>query len=410
MPSENSTAEVYYICTTFPRLSETFVEREVRHLAQALPLRVLSLWGGGEAKDLPVQKISFWALFRLIGLIPLWLIRNPRGLLTILQAFFLRFPRSFLNLQETLLGMGMGILLAEQVRRERPAWVHGIWATAPTTTAWVLHHLTGIPFSFGAHAYDLFQDGGDCLLPEKIKSARWIRTSTQAAAEELQKHGARAEQIILIRRGLQDLPPKQAPRPAGETLQLLSIGRLVAKKGYPEFLELCATLRDRGIAFQATVIGDGPLREEILRTIQELQLTSHIHLTGALPRFEVEPFFHRSDLFVFTGVISKDGDRDGLPNVVPEALAHGLPVLVRPAPGVLEAITDGETGVVFTSDDPTQWADQLLEVWNDHPKRLQLSETGRRWVEENFLSRNNTSQLAEKIISSQTALPKNLPR
>tara|TARA_R100000027_G_scaffold18279_2_gene13170 strand:- start:35322 stop:36554 length:1233 start_codon:yes stop_codon:yes gene_type:complete len=406
MQSRNPSGKVLYLCTTFPRLSETFVEREVRHLIHSVRLQPISLWKGGEAQDIPVQKMPIAGLFSLFWRIPRWLIRNPAGLFRILESVIRRFPRSFLNLQETLLGTGMGIVLADQVYDSPPKWIHCIWATAPATTAWTIHHLTGAPYSFGAHAYDLFQDGGDCLLREKIASAAWIRTSTQAAAEELVRRGAPAEKVCLIRRGLQQLPTPTHPRKEGTTLRLLSIGRLVAKKGYPEFLRLCAALRERGIVFQATIIGDGPLREEIENTLHELHLTDQVQLTGALPREEVEPFFGQSDLFVFTGVISKDGDRDGLPNVVPEALAHGLPVLVRPAPGVLEAITDGETGVVFEGDDPSQWADSLLAVWNDYPKRLQLSKNGRRWVEDHFLSRDNTQQLAEKILSSQTVLPR----
>ncbi|MBC2603309.1 glycosyltransferase involved in cell wall biosynthesis [Puniceicoccus vermicola] len=398
--------EVLYLCTTFPRLSETFVEREVRHLHKTLPLRIVSIWKGGEAPDLPVQKIPLLALLTLFGRIPFWLLRKPSGLLSLLQLFFHRFPRSFLNLEETLLGMGMGMILADQVRKNRPAWIHAIWATAPTTAALTLHKLTGVSFSFGAHAYDLFQDGGDCLLREKIRAASWIRTSTLASKQELIARGATPDKIVLIRRGLQELPDRQTPRPATGKVRLLSIGRLVAKKGYSEFIELCDELRKRGVPFNAIIIGDGPLREELQRKIVERQLGSFIQLTGALPRPEVEPYFQNSDLFVFTGVVSKDGDRDGLPNVVPEALAHGLPVMVRPALGVLEAITHEETGVVFEEETPSDWADQLLEVWEDHPKRVKLSETGRRWVEENFLSQNNTSLLAEKILSSQSPPPK----
>ncbi len=403
-PSEKSPAgTILYICTTFPRLSETFVEREVRHLNQKLPLQVVSLWKGSAVSGIPVRTIPFRTLFTLFGLIPLWLLRNPSSLLGLLQAFFRRFPQSRLNLAETLLGMGMGIILAERFLKTPPSWIHAIWATAPATCAWTLHKLTGASFSFGAHAYDLFQDGGDCLLPEKIASASWIRTSTKASAQELTRRHAPADKIVLVRRGLPNLPPKQEPRPATGTLTLLAIGRLVAKKGYPDFLRLCCTLLERKIPFEATIVGDGPLRKTLQQDIQNQNLAREVRLTGALPRESIDPLFSQADLFVFTGVISKDGDRDGLPNVIPEAMAHGLPVVVRPASGVLEAVTDGVTGRVLSGNAPHNWADQIYALWQNVNERKALSSQGRQWVEENFLSATNTAKLEDKLRSSSQA-------
>jgi len=358
------------------------------------------MWGGGKSKDLPVDAIPLWKLLSLFGLIPLWLLRNPVGMLSITQRFFRRFPKSFLNLQEVLLGMGMGILLASRVAKEKPRWIHAIWATAPATAALTIQSLIGTRFSFGAHAYDLFQDGGDCLLAEKISAATWIRTSTQAAAEELIRRGAPPKKINLIRRGLPELPQKIGPRPAEGTIRLLSIGRLVPKKGYPDFIRLCNALDRHGVSFEATIIGEGPLRSALTEQIRSLKLEPKIRLLGSLPRPEVEPYLKEADLFIFTGVVSRDGDRDGLPNVIPEALAHGIPVLTRSAPGVLEAIRHDETGIVLSGSIPEDWAAQVIGLWSDTGKRTALSSNGRKWVEENFLSQNNTQKLLEKILSS----------
>jgi len=358
------------------------------------------MWGGGPAEDLSVQPIPIRSLGKLLGIIPLWLFRNPSGLCRLLRVFFRRFPRSFLNLQETLLGMGVGILLADGVRRNPPRWIHAIWATAPATAALTLHYLTGARFSFGAHAYDLFQDGGDCLLYEKIEAADWIRTSTEASASELSRLGASAAQIQLIRRGLPHLPQRQRPRPAGGKLRILAVGRLVEKKGYPDFLRLCEALRTQGQPFEAKIIGEGPLRQDIEFHIRDRQLAAHVELLGARQREEVEACLARADLFLFTGIISRDGDRDGLPNVIPEAMALGVPVVVRPAPGVLEAVTDDWTGRVLTGDDPVAWAETVIQLWQDQAKREVLAEHAHRWVEENFLSACNTDRLAEKILSS----------
>lgn len=392
---------VLYLCTTFPQLSETFVEREIQYLATKCDLQIISLWRGGTSPGLEVRPIPVAHLFRLLYLLPLWLLRKPSALIRLLQSFFIRFPRAFLNLQETLLGMGMGVLLAEEIRKNPPAWIHGIWATAPATTAWTIHLLTGAPFSFGAHAYDLFQAKGDCLLAEKIQAASWVRTTTQAGLSELVKRGASPDRAHLIHRGLAELPERSYPRPPEGTLRLLTVGRLVPKKGFTDFVRLCRILRDRGIDFTATLIGEGPQRNELESLIHSSGLSAdQMLLTGSLPAESVYSQFKNADLFLFTGVVSQDGDRDGLPNVVPEAMAHGIPVLAREAPGVLEAISDGETGTVLSGFDLNRWAGQILELWADLGKREKFSENGRKWVEENFLSETNTALLKDRILAS----------
>jgi len=129
------TRRVLYLCTTFPRLSEKFVEREVVALSTLLPLDVRSLWKGDPEASVPVRKHRLRSLFRLFYLVPLWLVRRPPAMARILGAAFLHPPRSWLSLQETGLGLGMGVLLAEETRNQPPLWIHAIWATAPATAA-----------------------------------------------------------------------------------------------------------------------------------------------------------------------------------------------------------------------------------------------------------------------------------
>ncbi|MEM0967056.1 MAG: glycosyltransferase [Verrucomicrobiota bacterium] len=394
--------KVLYLCTTFPRLSETFVEREVRHLSSKVPLQVISLWKGHNLDGIEVEPIRFHRLLSLVFHLPYWLARNPRGLVRILQQLLGRFPRSFLNLQETLLGMGMGVLLAKRVSKEPPLWIHGVWATAPATTALTLHLLTGSRFSFGAHAYDLFQNGGDCLLAEKIRYAAWIRTSTLAAAKEIERRGASRERVFVIRRGLEELPDESTPRETREPLHLVSVGRLVPKKGHHRFLKTCRLLSQRKVEFTAELIGDGPLRKSLDREIKKYHLNEQVALTGALPHEEVSLRLARADLFLFTGGVSEDGNRDGLPNVLPEAMAHGIPVLTTPVEGALEAIKNGETGIVLEAEDPEAWVAQILDLWRNHRARKTLAENARQWVEANFLTAMNTGQLVDLILASSS--------
>jgi len=318
------TRRVVYLCTTFPRLSEKFVEREVEALSREIDLDVRSLWQGGSHPSLPVRQHRLRSLFRLFYVVPLWLLRKPATLTRLIACSLLHPPRSFLSVQEVGLGLGMGILLAEEARIRPPAWIHAIWATAPATAAWVVHLLTGAPYSFGAHAYDLFQNGGDPLLREKLVSCSWIRTTTESGAAELERLGAPADKVHLIRRGLDSFPEPTIPGPPTAPLRILSIGRLVPKKGYPDQIQLYVGLHNAGVPFEAVLIGDGPLRVDLQKLIRTSALPDRVRLIGALPYSEVEQHFRRADLFLFTGIVSRDGDRDGLPNVVAEAMSHAL--------------------------------------------------------------------------------------
>jgi len=362
---------------------------------------VVSLWKGGDDAEIPVRRFRLRSLLRLFYLLPFWMIRNPGALFQLLGAVIRRPTHSILSAQETFLGIGAGVVMAAEIRSRPPAWIHAIWATAPATAAWTIHLLTGARFSFGAHAYDLFQNGGDCLLGNKIRCAAWIRTSTTAAAGELIRRGAAADRVVLVRRGLESLPPPVEPRPARSPLRLLSVGRLVPKKGYADQVDLFAELRRRGESFEATLVGDGPLRRGLEGKIDRLGLADRVRMAGALPHREVEALLRAADLFLFTGIVSRDGDRDGLPNVIPEAMAAGVPVVARPAPGVREAVLDGETGVLLDEAGPTgKWADQILALWHDYSAREKMSVRARAWVEENFLASRNTARLAERFVES----------
>ncbi|MFP4351839.1 MAG: glycosyltransferase family 4 protein [Puniceicoccaceae bacterium] len=361
----------------------------------------MSLWKGGGDTEIPVRRFRLRSLLRLFYLLPAWMIRNPGALCHLLGAVIRRPSHSILSAQETFLGIGAGVVMAAEVRHRPPAWIHAIWATAPATAAWTIHLLTGARFSFGAHAYDLFQNGGDCLLDNKIRAAAWIRTSTTAAADELVRRGAAPGRVVLVRRGLESLPPPAPPRPAGAALRLLSVGRLVRKKGFADQIDLYAELLRRGESFEATLVGEGPLRRELAGKIRRLGLGGRVRMAGALPHDRVEALLRTADLFLFTGRVSRDGDRDGLPNVIPEAMAAGVPVAARPAPGVREAVIDGETGLLLDEAGPAEkWADQILALWRDFPSREKMSTRARAWVEDHFLAVRNTARLAERFAQS----------
>ena len=388
---------VVYLFTTFPLLSETPYQRELRALAGLpLNLEIYSLWGGGGTfEGRPIRRFNKWRVFTLLWLLPYWVFRRPRVFAALVKRM-LRSPLpSALNAGETLLGLAFSLCYAGRIAQlgPRPDLIHAAWATLPATAAQLLRDLIDIPFSAGAHAYDVFRHGGDWDLARKLRKAALVVTSSQATREGLIDRGAAPEKTVLVRRGFDVLPSWQAPRPNRDPLRLLAVGRLVEKKGYADQLATYASLKAAGLRFEARIVGSGPLRKSLERQIAALALSDHVTLLRAQPQDAVFALYGWADVLLFTGRVADNGDRDGLPNVVPEAMACGLPVVSTPVAGVPEAIEHGRTGILVPREGPDAWLSALDALQNDDRFYLRLSRGGRAWVEAHYDARKNTRRL-----------------
>lgn len=390
---------ISYLFTSFPVASETFLQRELRLMArQGVSLEIHSIWGGETRwEGHSVNKFSYGKLFRLLWALPYWSIRRPDVLRATMQRLFQHEIYSLQNLGELLMGLGFAVVMARHFEKEKPDLLHGVWATMPATAAWLLHKLTGIPFTMGAHAYDVFLHGGDCLLPAKVTSARMIHTTTEATRRRLLAIGASPDNVVLIRRGLDYFPAFKALRQQLEPIRLLSVGRMVPKKGFEDQLRIYKALKDAGIPFQARIVGDGKLRKQLLALREVLDLRQEVSFLGWLGYDAVMEEYAWADAMVFTGKVAANGDRDGLPNVIPEAMACGLLVLTTPVSGTTEAITHGKTGWVLPGTRTSAWVSTIREI-QVHPSAIEpYRHEARQWVEKNFDSRHNAMLLAEAL-------------
>ena len=398
--------KIAYVVMKFPTLSQTFIEREVRALAAAgMQVEVhpcLDFWRAAAgnlpaAPGLTVVRAGSAAGVVLAGIVGVVreLARRP-GLLRRAASLLRRHrPRHWEGWFHTVWGMLFALARASEFRRRAPDVIHGAWATAPATAAAVLGELCGRPFSFGAHAYDLHRHGGDPLLAPKLGAARFVHTTTRFNVDELCRRfpGRRAE-IVLSRRGLPRLP-EVARRTAGAGWRILSVGRLVPKKGHVFQIAACRELARRGVAFHLKIIGEGPLRPELEAAVAAAGLGGMVELAGERSPEETQAAYTWADVFWHTGIVDAQGDRDGLPNVVPEAFAHGLPVISSAAGGAGEAVIDRQTGLIVDPADAPALADAVERLGRDEALRARLGAAGRAWVEENFLSEVNIRRLAE---------------
>lgn len=393
---ESRPPAVALLFTTFPKVSETFLQREVAALqGHGLELRLYSLWGGGgEFRGLPVQAFNKWRLVPLLLFtIPWNCLRRPRIIRDLFEGVCLRRPPSWLNFWENMLGAGFAGASYRRFRADPPALVYAAWAGAPATAAWLLWRILGLPYACGAHAYDMFEHGGDWWLREKLAHARFVHTSTVMGRQELLARGVWPEKVHVIRRGLDRLPALKPLRAARRPLRLLAVARLVPKKGLDHQLRILAAARAAGIACEARIVGDGPLRTELEVLITRLDLGSVVRLAGAQPHAVVWELLDWADVMLHTGVVAPSGDQDGLPNVIPEAMSVGVLVVSSPTAATTEAVIHEDTGLVAPVSAPEAWCTALRRLRDDDALAERLRQGARCWVEQHYDATRNTGQL-----------------
>lgn len=388
---------IILLFTTFPKTSETFLQRDVAALqAQGLNLRLYSLWGGGgDFQGLPVTSFNKWKLVPLfLFTIPWQCVRRPRLVRDLFEGVFTRAAPSWLNFWENMLGAGFAGCFHRELQKDPPALVHGAWAGAPATAGWVLWRMFGWPYSTGAHAYDIYEHGGDWWLLEKLQHARFIHTSTDAAKRELIDRGMSPADIHVIRRGLDTFPAFKPLRANRQALRLIAIARLVPKKGLDYQLDIYAALKRAGHDFEARIVGDGPLRAALETRTAELGLARHVTFMGRLEPAGVWEQLAWADVLLHTGVVAPSGDRDGLPNVIPEAMAAGVLVVTSPVSATTEAVQPERTGLVADVTLPLAWTIALRRLADDDKLAETLRAAARRWVVDNYDAHRNTARLA----------------
>ena len=386
---------IAYLFTTFPKSTETFLQREVAALlARGVRLRIYSLYGGGGTfHGVTVERFSLWRLLELLWLIPFFAITRWDVFGILLRGLLTRRAPGWLNFWENMLGAGFAGVYYHAFRRDPPDLVHAAWGGAPATAAWILHRLVGLRYSAAAHAYDLYEHGGDWWLDEKLAEAAFIHTSTEMGRATLVSRGHAPERIQVIRRGLETFPSLKPVRRERRPLRLVAVARLVPKKGLNRQLKIHAALAAAGVPFEARIVGEGPLRPELEALRRSLGLERHVTLMGHLPESAVWEQLAWADVLLHTGVVAPSGDRDGLPNVIPEAMVAGAVVVTSPVAATLEAITPGGRGLVADVDQPEEWVAALKRLSEDDELMERLQRSARAWAEANYDGRQNSARL-----------------
>jgi len=382
----------------YPRISETFISNEIRLLEQrGVPIHIFSMRQPRE----PFCHPSVREIQARVDYLPETIIsrrlpsllkhnfqlarRRPARYAHALRLALRRFRRTRKSATLKHL-LQAGYLVNFGLANRHIAHLHAHFAHSPTSVAMFSSLLSGLPFSFTAHAKDIYTSNTR-QLREKLSMAAFAVTCTEYNRCHLMGLGPNGHTPIhRIYHGIDlALFNNHTPRPMPTApYRILSIARLTAKKGLPTVLQALAQLKQRGMAFEYTLIGDGDDRQDVLDLIETLGLSAQTRWLGTLPHDVVREHYRRSDLFALGCEIAANGDRDGIPNVLVESLAMGVPVVATRVSAIPEIITHGETGLLVEPGQPDRMASAIRQGLEDHDFRLRVITAGRQRVQASF--------------------------
>jgi glycosyltransferase involved in cell wall biosynthesis len=389
----------------FPQLSETFIASEILGLERlGVPLRIFSY----RQPRAPVDHECVRAIRSPITYLPDPLLRHPFDLVRANAPVYGIDSARYRATARYVLGYTLrqrnpdtwrrflqAVYLAGQLHGSGIERLHAHMAHGSTRVAMLTSMLTGLPFSFTAHARDIFKTNPP-RLRERTEAAQFVVTCTRANQEYLRSlvEPRQREKILLGYHGVDAAKFTPIERPPNETPVILSVGRLVEKKGFPYLLDALALLKEREVAFRCKLIGDGPELKPLRRQIHDLDLAADVELPGAKNQEEVLEQYRRADVFVLPSIIQGDGDRDGIPNVLLEAMATGLPVVSTSISGIPELVRSGENGLLAESRNARELSAALELLLSDRALRERIAKQGRETVTEQFSTATTVRWLA----------------
>ena len=329
-----------------------------------------------------------------------------------------RWPQTLIEKHDATYGRGVkaatrarnATYFADLFRRKGVEHFHVHFANRAAHTALFLKAISGLPFSLTAHGQDFMADlGNDDLLREICDAAEFVAVETEYSRGLMQTRcPSAADKIHRVYNGM-DLTnfPGAAPKKAdGAPVEILSVGRLVAFKGFEYLIEACEQLRQRSLQFHCEIIGDGRLRATLREQIAELRLGDRVTLAGALPQDCVLEKLRACDIFALASTTDEKGASDIFPTVILEAMASARPVVSTTLAGIPESVVDKETGLLVPAGESGLFADALETLCRDAPLRARYGAAARARIEQHFQVETTVGPLVENLArKSRAAAP-----
>jgi len=380
----------------YPRISETFISNEIRLLERlGFSIRIISMRAPREKfRHASVDEITApvdylpseisgnwgrilranWRALRLHS-------RRYRSALAKTLARFAR-TRRLATIRHFLQA---GVVAGEMLPGSGVTHLHAHFAHSPASVASLAARIANIGFSFTGHAKDIWTQRPESL-QEKIDQAAFVVTCTGHNRDYLASLNNTGRPLHTVYHGIDlDLfSPRPKQRDPGAPHRILTIARFAPKKGLPTVFRALKRLADDGVSFDYCLIGDGEERERILSELQTLGLAERTQWLGTQAHDEVLRQFERADVFALGCEIARNGDRDGIPNVLAESMAMGVPVVATRVSGIPELVVDGETGLLVEPGDVKAMAEAIRTILEDRSLAERFSQAGRARVTEIF--------------------------
>lgn len=393
-----------YVLKRYPRLSETFIVQEILEMEQrGADLVLFPIMDPQESlRNRLVQEVRAPVVYLQRSLL-----RDAPGMLVDHARLALASPRRYRQAVRHLLeGTGsrpaslraflQAGRLARLATRMGVNHLHAHFAHNPTSLARYAGLLTGLPYSFTAHAKDLYLTRPQSIA-DKTSLATFVSTCTGYNADYLRQivQPRDREKVCTVYHGVDTDRFRPPPLPPSNPVPVIvSVGRLVPKKGHDYLVEAARLLHQRHVPFRLNIYGGGPLRDALQQQIATAGLEGIVCLPGGCTQDELISVYRGADIFVLAPVVTADGDRDGIPNVLLEAMASGLPSVSTNISGIPEVIVDGVTGLLTPSGDPATLAAALESLLASAPLRARLGQAACEAVARRFDATDNARVMA----------------
>lgn len=383
---------VGYVVSRFPKLSETFIVDEIDALERrGTRVELFAFMRGREpwvqAASKPLAERAQhprWGGLGDVAALLRWLLRRPLRLCDVLWTVAVEHAGSPRMGARALVAVAHGAGFALAMERAGVQHVHAHWATWTATCAWVVHRLTGLPYSFTAHADDIFV--ARPMLARKVEDAAFVVTIADFTRRWLvdRVSPAAAARVEVVHCGLDVSQFTPAPPPDGGRLEIACVARLEPKKGLLHLVDACRVLRDEGVDFRCRIAGEGRQRGALEARIREHALFDRVELLGAQPREVVRALLLESHVMALPAVVDAEGRADGIPVALMEAQALGRACVATPVSGIPELIEDGRNGLLVAPGDAPALAAALARLAADRALCERLGAEGPRRVRAGF--------------------------
>jgi glycosyltransferase involved in cell wall biosynthesis len=407
MTHDRSPQPVAYLLKMFPRFSETFILAEILELErQGQPVRIFSLKLPADAhRHADVDRVRAPITY-VPALARSSAVTYAKAHGTLAMRHPVRYAKAAWQVArrrsrgacKRFLQAG---LIGSHLEEAGIAHVHAHFASSATSVAHFIEAMTGIGYSFTAHAKDIYIDGvNPDVLRRKIDRARFVVTVSDYNVDYLRSIAPEGR-ITRIYNGL-DLSRFRANGTTPDELPLiLAVGRLVEKKGFLDVVDALSLLHARGIPFRAKIVGTGDLAPTLRARIADLGLAGLVDLPGPMPREDLIGLYPRASMVVAPCLVADDGNRDGLPTVLIEAMALEVPVISTAVTGIPELVRHGETGTIVPQKDPVTLADAMARILADPAGARQMARSGRSLIEHSFDLSRNVADLRARFASRE---------